>query len=806
MKISFNWLKQYIGLPQNAEETAKMLTNTGLEVEGIEQYETIPGGLRGLVTGEVLTCEKHPNADKLKVTTVDIGNGNASPIVCGAPNVEAGQKVIVATVGSTLHPVKGKPFKIKKAKIRGEVSEGMICAEDEIGLSSNHDGIITLRTDLPNGTPASRYYDLESDAIFEIGLTPNRADAASHIGTARDLKAVIGTPVEWPSVKNFATDNHDLPVAVAVKNHEACPRYSGVTISGITVKESPRWLKNRLLSIGLSPINNVVDVTNYVLHETGQPLHAFDADKIAGHKVIVQTANEGNKFVTLDEKERTLKGSDLMICNGEGEGMCIAGVFGGLTSGVTAGTTRIFLESAYFAPAYIRSTAQYHQLKTDASFRYERGTDPEITVYALKRAALLIKEIAGGSISSEIVDIYPEPIKPFKVEVSYRNIDRLIGHKIDKERIHTILSLLDIELSEVTDKGFSARVPAYRVDVQREADIIEEILRIYGFNNIPLLPTMGTGFLAEFPPIDRNKLQTKVATLLTSRGYYEIMTNSMTKPAYSRQDPSIDDKEDILILNRLSEDLGVMRRSLLYSMMEVAAHNINRKQTDLKLFEFGKVYRRSSGAYQENRRLAIALSGSHEGEHWNVASRKVAFHDLSAVVNLIIAAFTDKKIRSVTHHHNTPFEYALELILDGETLATLGKADRLTAEKCGLKQELFYADIDCDLLFGQAGSNIVFSEVSRFPEVRRDLSLVLDKRVTFDDILSLALQKEQKLLKSVNVFDVYEGENIDKDKKAYALSFTLQDLKKTLTDKVIDNTMNKLIVDFENELGAIIRK
>lgn len=805
MKISFNWLKEYIELNQSAEDIGKILTDTGLEVETIEEFETVKGGLQGIVIGEVLTCEKHPNADKLKITTVDIGDGTISPIVCGAPNVATGQKVIVATVGTTLYPSSGESFIIKKAKIRGEVSEGMICAEDEIGLGASHDGIMVLDTDLPNGTSAAKHFNLENDLVFEIGLTPNRADATSHIGTARDLKAITSNEVKWPSIEDYKKDNDELNIAVDVKDHEACPRYSGVTITGLQIKESPDWLKNRLKAIGLSPINNVVDITNYVLHETGQPLHAFDAAKIPGNKVIVKTASAGDKFTTLDEKERVLNDKDLMICDGNEKGMCIAGVFGGIDSGVTDATTSIFLESAYFSPDYIRKTAQRHQLKTDASFRFERGTDPEMTLYALKRAALLLKELAGGSISSDVIDIYPNPISPFEVDVTYRNINRLIGQDIPKDRIHNILTSLDIELTNITDDGFKAIVPAYRVDVQREADIIEEILRIYGFNNIAIPATLGTDFLASFSATDRDKLKTKVTELLVSRGYFEVMTNSLTKPAYSKEDASIDEHKDVVILNKLSEDLGVMRQSLLYSVIEVATYNINRKQNNLKIFEFGKTYEKLAEGYKEKDHLVIGLTGSLNGEHWNEKPKSVEFHDLSAVVNLIISKFTSQKINS-TVNHKTPYSYALELSVADKTLATLGKVDAAIGRKYGLKQELFYADIDWHLLLKLANNNIVFEEVSKFPEVRRDLSIVLNKDITFDRVLSLAEEKERKLLKSINVFDVYEGDKIDEDQKAYALSFILQDAHKTLTDKVIDKTMDKLITSFENELGAIIRK
>lgn len=805
MKISLNWLKDYVNINQSPEEISKLLTDTGLEVEGLENFEQVKGGLKGLVIGEVLTCEKHPNADKLSVTTVDIGTDSPAPIVCGAPNVAKGQKVVVATVGATLYPEGHDPFQIKKAKIRGEVSEGMICAEDEIGLGASHAGIMVLDTDLPNGTPAAEYFNLTDDIVIEIGLTPNRADAASHIGVARDLKAALKTSVQWPDVDSFKVDNTDNIIEVSVENTEACPRYSGVTISGVEVKDSPSWLKQRLEAIGIAPINNVVDATNYVLHEMGQPLHAFDADEIKGKKVLVKTLPQGTTFTTLDEKERKLQNTDLMICNGDSEGMCIAGVFGGTKSGVKDSTQNIFLESAYFSADYVRKTAQHHQLKTDASFRYERGTDPEITVYALKRAALLIKELAGGTISSDIVDIYPEKVKNFEVPVKFKNIDRLIGKHIAKDRIFEILNLLDIKTEKESDESFIASVPPYRVDVQREADVIEEILRIYGFNNVELPEFVKSDYLADFPAKDSNKTQKSITELLVSNGFYEILTNSLTKPAYAEQAADLDEKHSVVILNKLSEDLGVMRQSMLYSGMEVALHNINRRQTNLRLFEFGKTYSVQEGDYVEKNRLAIYMTGNIENENWINKTKKVAFHDLSHVVNLVISRLLSKELKNDVIH-DFPFEYGLKMLLNDKELVKMGKVSSALTKKTGLKQEIFYADIDWDLLLKKTNNNIVYEEVSKFPEVRRDLSLVIDKKVSFEEIRKIAQNNEQRLLRSINVFDVYEGENIDKDKKAYAISFILQDKEKTLTDKVIDKTMTKLMSSFESDLGAIIRK
>lgn len=805
MKLSLNWLKDYIELDQPVEKISQTLTDTGLEVEGLEEFGKIPGGLEGLVIGEVLSCTKHPDADKLKITAVDIGGSEPAPIVCGAPNVAAGQKVVVATVGTTLYPTEGEPFKIKKAKIRGEVSEGMICAEDEIGIGQSHDGIMVLNTDLANGTPAIEYFDLDEDYIFEIGLTPNRADATSHIGAARDLKAVFGKPVKWPGVDNFTIDNKDLKVEVEVENTEACPRYSGLTITQAKVEESPKWLQQRLLSIGLSPINNVVDATNFVLHEMGQPMHAFDADQIAGNKIIVKTLPEGSTFTTLDEKERKLKDSDLMICDGQGNGMCIAGVFGGIKSGVTEKTTNIFLESAYFSADYIRKTAQHHQLKTDASFRYERGTDPHITVYALKRAALLIKELTGGQISSDIVDVYPEEIKPFEVPVKYKNIHRLIGKTLDKETIHKILNDLDIIIESNGEEGFLAKVPPYRVDVTREADIIEEILRIYGFNNVDLPEFVKSEFLAEFPENDPDSIQKTTTELLVSNGFYETITNSLTKPEYAANASDLDENESVVILNKLSEDLGVLRQSLLYNALEVARYNINRKQSDLRLFEFGKTYHKKGAKYSENKKLVILLSGNMTTESWQSKGRPVEFHDLKSFIDLILSKLlpveTDQEVL-----HDYPFSYAIKTLSNNKEVARYGKIKNSILKKFELKQEVFYAELDWDLLLSQTNNSIVYEEVSKFPEVKRDLSIVIDKKIAFEEVKKVALATERNLLRKINVFDVYEGDKIDENKKAYAMSFILQDKNKTLTDKIIDKTMNKLMSSFEHQLGAVIRK
>ncbi|GJM61926.1 phenylalanine--tRNA ligase subunit beta [Persicobacter diffluens] len=801
MKISVNWLKEYIDINLATEALGDALTAGGLEVEGLETIESIKGGLEGVVIGEVLTCEKHPDADKLSKTTVDLGNDNIVPIVCGAPNVAAGQKVVVATVGTMLYPDGGEGFKIKKAKIRGEVSMGMICAEDELGLGTSHDGIIVLDTDKPNGTPAAEYFEIKNEEVFEIGLTPNRADAASHVGTARDIVALTGEKLRMPSVEDFKVDNHDLPIAVTVEDTTACPRYSGLTISGLEVKESPEWLQNRLKSIGLAPINNVVDVTNFVLHELGQPLHAFDADQITGNQVIVKQLPEGTAFTTLDGESRKLSDKDLMICNAE-EGMCIAGVFGGEKSGVTEGTTKIFLESAYFSADSIRRSSQRHTLKTDASFRFERGTDPNITVYALKRAALLIQEVAGGQISSEITDIYPTAVEDFVIPVTYTYINKLIGIEIPKARINQILTDLDITLQDISEEGFTAIVPPYRVDVTRPADIVEEVLRIYGLDNIPLEEASGTDYLADFPANYPQNNERKVAEILTANGYYEIMTNSITNSNYKAE---VKEEEQVKILNFLSEDLDVMRQQMVFNFLEVISHNHNRRQRDLKLYEFGNVYFKEENGYRQNSRLAMAITGNFEAENWINPSRPVTFHDLSAQLSKIFEVFKISKLKT-EKISNEIFAYGLQIGTRKQQLGYVGLVQPELAKQFGLKEEIFFADLDWDAIMALVNNDIVFEAVSKFPEVRRDLSLVIDKSIDFAQIMEVAQKSSNNLITNINCFDVYEGDKIDAGKKAYALSFILQDKNKTLNDKVIDKTMNKLQSSFEKQLGAVIRQ
>ncbi|WMN07502.1 phenylalanine--tRNA ligase subunit beta [Marivirga arenosa] len=805
MKIALNWLKKYINITQSPEELSETLTNTGLEVEGMEEIETVPGGLKGLVIGEVKTCIKHPNADKLSITTVDIGEAEAVQIVCGAPNVAAGQKVVVATVNSTLYPKPDEPFKIKKSKIRGEVSMGMICAEDEIGMGTSHDGIMVLDTDKANGTPAAEYFNIESDIVYEIGLTPNRADAMGHIGAARDIKAVTGEEVHFPSILDFEVENQDLEIKVEIENKEACPRYSGVSISGVEVAPSPEWLQNALKSIGLQPINNVVDVTNFVMHELGQPLHAFNADKIKGNTIKVKNLAEGTKFITLDEKERKLSEKDLMICDGDSNPLCIAGVFGGIDSGVKDDTTKVFLESAYFSADSVRKTSQTQQLKTDASFRYERGTDPNITVYALKRAALLIQEVAGGKISSEIQDVYPTEIADRQIAMKYKNIDRLIGKKLKKDEIHTILTRLDIETESKTEEGFTAIVPPYRVDVTREADVIEEIIRIYGFNNIDLPETLSSSYMASFPEVDPVKMRKEAGLLLTANGFQEIMTNSLTKSKFSETLDGFNQEENVEILNKLSEDLGVMRQDLMFTALDVLAYNINRRQTDLKFYEFGKIYKKINAKYKEEMRLGIYLTGKNEAENWIRKNESVKFHDLYSAVLKIFNKFNAESIENEEFHDDC-FDYGLKLKINRKTVAELGKISKKALKLSGLKQEVFYANINWDALLKLVNTNIQFEAVSKFPEVKRDLSLVIDENISYDEIKKISLKQAQYLISNIDVFDVYQGDKIEKGKKAYALSFTLQDKTKTLTDKIIDKTMDKLMKAFEKEIGAVIRK
>ncbi|RYY07567.1 MAG: phenylalanine--tRNA ligase subunit beta [Sphingobacteriaceae bacterium] len=798
MKISYNWLKQYISITQTPEEISQILTGIGLEVESLEKVLAIPGGLEGLVVGYVKECVQHPNADRLRITKVDAGGGELQ-IVCGAVNVAAGQKVVVATVGTTVFPTTGEPFKINKSKIRGEVSEGMICAEDEIGLGTDHAGIMVLDANAPVGSPAKEYFKLDDDYLFEIGLTPNRADAASHLGTARDIAAFLKTQVILPDVASFTVQNNELPIGVEVLDAVACPRYSSLTISNIEVKESPDWLKQKLTIIGLRPINNVVDATNYVLHSLGQPMHAFDADTIKGNKVIVKTCAEGTVFTTLDGAERKLTADDLMICNAE-EPMTIAGVFGGIDSGVTHQTKNIFLESAYFNAVSVRKTAKRFGLKTDASFRYERGTDPDITVFALKYAALLIQEIAGGTVSSEISDLYPEPVASFIVQISYKHVHRLIGKAIVVQEIKSILKALDITITAETEEGLSLEIPPYRVDVTREVDVIEEILRIYGYNNVEI-PTQIRASLNNAAKPDKDAVQDEIANLLTANGFNEILSNSLTKSSYSNQLETA-----VKILNPLSSDLDVMRQTLLFSGLEVIAYNQNRKYPNLKLYEFGKIYHQYNEKFEEKHRLSLFLSGSDQPEQWNQKEQPANFYHLKAAVDVLLQKagvkdFVTEDTESVT------LDYGLTYQIGNKVLVEFGAVAKAEFKKADVNQPVFYADFDFDFLLKQVGKNkIVYREVSKFPAVKRDLSMLVDEHITFNQLKQTALKSERKLIKDVNVFDVYKGNKISEGKKSYALSFMLQDEEKTLTDKAIDAAMQKIVFNLQKEAGAEIRK
>jgi len=803
MKISINRLKDYIPFDQSTKEIGDLLTAGGLEVEGISTYESVKGSLKGIVVGEVLSCEPHPNADKLSLTKVDIGT-EIVPIVCGASNVAKGQKVPVAMVGAILYPSSGESFEIKKAKIRGEVSLGMICAEDELGLGAGHEGILVLDTDLPNGSGVGQLFDIKEIEVLEIGLTPNRADAASHLGVARDLKALLNKELVLTDVEAFKIDNSDRVIEVSVADSQDCPRYSGLTLSNVKVAPSPKWLQDYLKAIGLEPINNVVDITNFILHDLGQPLHAFDAAKIRGNEIQVKRLPAGTKFVTLDGKVRILSGKELMICD-QSEGLCIAGTLGGLDSGVSDQTTTIFLESACFGTDVVRKGAQFHGIKTDASFRFERGTDPNMPVFALKMAALLIKELTGAIISSPIVDCYPEPVADFEIPVSYRHVDRLIGQEIGKERIKQILESLEIKVSNETDAGFVAIVKPYRVDVTREADIIEEILRIYGFEAIPLKENYQADFLAEHPEKDTNKLQYRVSEMLAGIGYSEILTNSLTKSDYANKAPFLDQEKEVVILNKLSEDLGVLRQSLLFTGLEVLAHNINRRQKDLKLYEFGSVYAKASKGYEEGKRLSFFLTGNSTRENWMETVKPVTFTDLYAIVEGLLTKLNIPQ-PEVNIVESSPFSFGLELIVNQQPLGNIGLLAHDICKLADVKQEVYFAELDWERLSKVAQSQGKFQEISKFPEVRRDLSLVIDQEISFDQIRQMATKAGGKLLKRINVFDMYKGGKLEEGKKAYALSFYLQDNQQTLTDKVIDKTMGKLMHTFEKNTGALIRK
>ena len=799
MKISYNWLKQFIQTDLTPQELSLLLTNIGLEVESLDKVQPVKGGLEGLVIGHVLTCVQHPNADRLRVTTVNVGGAEVIQVVCGAPNVAAGQKVVVATVGTTVYPNEGEPFQINKSKIRGEVSEGMICAEDEIGLGGSHAGIMVLAEDAAIGMAAKDYFKMEDDYLFEIGLTPNRADAASHLGVARDLAAYLRIGLTMPDISSFKTTNEDLTIAVEVDDAVACPRYSSVSISGVTIKPSPEWLQDKLKVIGIRPINNIVDITNYVLHDLGQPLHAFDADEIEGKKVIVKKVADKTPFITLDGAERELSADDLMICDVE-KPMTIAGVYGGKNSGVSEKTTNIFLESAYFNAVSIRKTSKRLTLKTDASFRYERGTDPEMTVFALKRAALLICELAGGVISSAVADFYPSVVAPFKVEVIYEHVTSLIGKIIPNQEIRDIITSLGIEVAAETAEGLSLKVPSYKVDVTRECDITEEVLRIYGYNNIEI-PTKVNASLAFTSKPDREQTQHVIADMLTANGFLEIMCNSLTKGSYSKNT-----EEVVRILNPLSVELNVMRQSLLLPALESVAHNQNRKSSDVKFYEFGKTYHLINEKYVERPRLLMVLSGAESAESWSQKASPVSFYNLKAAVDAVIGrlGITGYQTEEVSDEN---YSFGLKYFRGPQSIVTFGAVTAADKKLTDVDKDVYYADFDWALLLDIVSKNKVISkEIPKYPAVRRDLSMLVDTEMTFETLKTIAFKSEKKLLKNVQVFDVYVGDKLPENKKSYALSFTLQDDQQTLTDKQIDAVMQKIIANLAQTAKAEIRK
>jgi phenylalanyl-tRNA synthetase beta chain len=806
MKISYNWLKQFIKIDWKSEETAALLTDLGLEVEMVYNYQSVKGGLEGIVVGHVLTCVQHPDADRLKVTTVDLGDGIPVQIVCGAANVAAGQKVTVATIGTTLYDKEGVAFQIKKGKIRGQESHGMICAEDELGLGESHEGIMILDNAIKAGTTAATVFKIENDEVFEIGLTPNRADAMSHFGTARDLRAGLlqsGVNVELitPSVSNFRVDKRILKIDVDVKAPLLAPRYCGVTISGITIKPSPDWLQNRLKAIGINPKNNLVDVTNYVLHELGQPLHAFDAAKING-KISVKTLPSGTKFTTLDDVERTLHEEDLMICDENGP-LCIAGVFGGKNSGVSDTTTSIFLESAYFNPVSIRKSAKRHQLNTDASFRFERGIDPAITEYALKRAALLIQEVAGGEITSDIIDIYPKKIEDFPVVLNFNNVKKIIGQELPKEIIKNILVSLEIKVNSVSDAGLGLTIPAYRVDVQREIDVIEEILRVYGYNNIKFSDKLNAT-VSNAPRTEDYKVQNIIATQLNSQGFNEMMANSLTTSTYVELSEMLKAEHNVLMLNPLSNDLAAMRQSLLFSGLEAISYNINRRNSDLKFFEFGKTYHKFPSGYEEHKHLTLLITGNRNQENWTNTQKPSDFFLFKGYVNGVLSRLGIQKTQNLPMTSDI-FSEGIAIGFGNDILVEYGVVKKSILKHFDIKQEVLFADFNWALILKLLSNKIKFTEIPKYPEVRRDLSLLLDDSVSFDTIYNIARQTEKSLLKDINLFDVYQGKNLPEGKKSYAVSFTIQDNTKTLTDVQIDKIMGKLQKNFETELGASLR-
>ena len=807
MKISYNWLKNYLNLNFSSKEIAELLTDIGLEVEGIEEIESVKGGLKGVVIGQILTKTQHPNADRLNLTTVDIGQSEPIQIVCGAPNVDVGQKVPVATVGTWLYDG-DESFKIKKGKIRGEVSIGMICSEKELGLGNDDEGIMILDHQAKVGIAASEYFQLEYDTVFDIGLTPNRSDAMGHIGVARDLLTVLnykGSKLEMcrPSTDSFKVDNTSKNISVEISDSKLCPRYSGVSISGVKVASSPEWIQNKLKAIGITPTNNIVDITNYVLHEMGQPLHAFDLDKIEGNKIIVSTVKDKTKFTMLDEREIELTSHDLMINNANNP-MCIAGVFGGSESGVSNETVNIFLESAYFEPVTIRKTAKRYNLNTDASFRFERGCDPNITIYALKRAALLIQEICGGKIASDIVDIYPDPIEHFNVALSYQKMDSLIGEAIDRDIVKEILKDLEIEIINSTNDGLILKIPPFKADVTREVDVIEDILRIYGYNTVKISSNLSTNIPSSKNIISQD-IKNIVSNFLSSNGFYETMNNSLTKAENTDLIEELDSSENVTLVNPLSRDLDVMRQTLLFGGLESIAYNKNRKNLDIKFYEFGKTYHKREEGNIENEHLQILVSGRIHYENWNKDNKNIDFYYLKEIVQNILNRLGVSKVKSESIN-GYGFSQAMMYTFKKKRLVCFGKVSKGLCNHFGVKSDVFAADFNWNLILELVGyKKTQYKQVSKFPEVRRDLSLLIDDNLTFDDLKKIVLNIDNKILKSVDLFDVYEGDKLPKGKKSYSLSFIIADKERTLKDKEVDKVMDKLIQAFINQAGAELR-
>ncbi len=812
MQISYNWLKEFIKIETSPEETAEILTDLGLEVEGINRFETVKGGLEGIIVGHVLSCEKHPNADKLSLTKVDLGDGNEPvQVVCGAPNVAAGQKVLVATIGTTLYTDNDESFKIKKGKIRGEESFGMICAEDELGLGKSHDGIMVLADDAVPGTPAAKLFDIESDQILEIGLTPNRADAMSHFGVARDLRAGIlqrfpdypHSEIITPSTFKFKVEQRTLKYDIVVDDAAQTPRYCGLTISGVEVKDSPKWLQNRLKSIGLTPKNNIVDATNYVLHELGQPLHAFDSDRIKGSKIYVKNVEEGTKFVTLDGEERVLSSDDIMICDDYGP-MCIAGIMGGDNSAVTEKTTSIFLESAYFNPVSIRKTAKRLGLSTDASFRYERGIDPNLTEYVLKRAALLIQDLAGGEITSDVIDIYAKKIEDFSVFLTFENVFKIIGAKISKETIKRILASLDIKINSVSDLGLGLTIPAYKVDVQREIDVVEEILRVYGFNNIAI-PSKLKATIANSSRTESFKVENIITNQLIGQGFNEIMNNSLTTPKYSELAQDFDTEKQVHILNALSKDLSIMRQSLLFGGLETISYNINRKNSDLKMFESGKTYECiDQSTYNEWKHLSLFATGNNHPVSWNSPENPIDFYQFKGYVDAIFDRLGIHKFE-VRPNDEDIFAESVAYYLGKNKIASFGMIKKNITKAFDIKQDVFFADIFWDNVLPVLSEKIKYKEIVKYPTVKRDLALLIDKQVSFDQLYKTVKKTDKNRIKEIALFDVYEGKRLPENKKSYAISLTIQDNDKTLTDSEIEKIVEQVIKNLEQDVQAQLR-